>query len=440
MRLLSILLAVTSAGISASSVSPAAAAPAQPANAAAADDARVLAVFKQSIEDARHGRYIAASFGLLANLGIGDAAQIKDPDLFDQWAQVMSAMTGRPTFNPSKSADFHVPPAQLAALRAADGVAAIPEIVRRARGTSIVILDENHLDPHGRAFALQVARALRPLGYTVLAAEALKSDSDDAVSRARMAKLSSDGFVRQSSGYYLNDPVFADFLRQSLALGYRLVAYETARTQFSQEQREQDQTDNLIRRAIHAYPAAKILVYVGEHHAAERPISVESGNTAMLAERVKRATGIDPLTIDQAGLSPIPMNRPDTDLYGIAATKARGRSVVLMHDGAPVTVGLLAGAVDLQIVHPASETVDGRPAWLALLHRKPRPIPPSLLPKSGTRLVQAFVATEPEDAIPIDQVLVTAGRQAPMLMLPPVAVRYAVQDVKTVGATQAQPR
>jgi len=401
---------------------------------------QVQAANAQSVEDARHGRYLAASFGLLASLRIKSAADIKDPDVFDQWAQVMSCMTGVPTFNPTKSADFHVPPNQLADLRSARGVAAIPEIVRRARQTRIVILDENHLDPRGRAFGLEVAHALRPLGFTVLAVEALKRDADDAASLSKMAKLSTDGYVRQSSGYYLDDPVFADFLRQSLSLGYRLVSYETARTEYAkdpeeaQAQREQDQAEALVARALHQYPGEKVLIYAGEHHIAERPIAAEGGKVVLMAERLKRITGIDPLTIDQAGLSPIPMNRPDADLYAVARSKSRDRSVVLMRHGEPLTVGLLAGSVDLQVVHPNPNMrkVGGRPAWLLDMGRKPTPIPQAMLPKPGTtRLVQAFVAREVEDAIPIDQVLVTAGDPVPMLMLPSVPIRYNVEDLES---------
>jgi hypothetical protein len=263
-----------------------------------------------------------------------------------------------------------------------------------------------------------------------LAAEALHRDADDSESLAKMKQLSADGYVRQSSGYYLDDPIFADFMRQALALGYKLVSYETGRKEFSQEQREQDQTENLIRRALKANPDAKILVYVGEHHLAELPIAVEAEKFKFLAQRLKAATGIDPLTIDQAGLSSIPMNRPDADLYGAVASKARGQDVVLMRHGKPFTAGLLAGTVDLQVVHPRTELIDGRPNWLLQMHRKPSAIPAECLPKSGTRLVQAFVASEADDAIPIDQVLVTAGQPVPSLMLPPnVAVRYVTHAV-----------
>lgn len=412
---------------------PQQAAPAQPVRQF--DNDKLIEAYKQSISDASHGRYIDASYGFLRKLGGERADETGDPDIVDQWAQVMSTMTGVPTFNTAKGSDFHVPQDQVAELEASRGEPAIREIVRRARNTRIVILDENHLDPRGRAFGLEVARALRPLGYTVLAVEALKRVADDDDARQKMAQLVADGYPRQSSGYYLDDPVFADFIRQSVALGYRPVTYEKIRADYSkdakvaQEQREQDQADNIVNRAVRAFPDAKILIYAGEHHAAERPIAAEGGTLPMMAGLLNHATGIDPLTIDQAGLSPVPMNRPDTDLYKIAAQKAVRGSVVLMRHGRPVTVGLLAGSVDLQVIHPPVRMVQGRPDWLAGMARHPASIPSGLLRSSGTRLVQAFIASEGDDAIPVDQVLVTHGKPVPMLLLPEARVRYAVQDV-----------
>lgn len=174
----------------ASPASTMASGPQQPAPASPVkrfDNDRLLDAYKQSISDASHGRYIDASYGLLRKLGIERVEETADPDVVDQWAQVMSTMTGVPTFNPAKGPDFHVPQEQIAELRSSHGEPAIREIVRRARHTRIVILDENHLDPRGRAFGLEVARALRPLGYTVLAVEALKRADDDGDARQKMA-------------------------------------------------------------------------------------------------------------------------------------------------------------------------------------------------------------------------------------------------------------
>ena len=397
----------------------------------------------KSVDAARHGRYVAASFGLLAELGVGTAEQIRDPDVFDQWNQVWSAMNNVPAANASKDPYSHITADDIAALKAAGTRPAIAEIVARARQTRVVILDEDHLSPRDRAFGLEVARALRPLGYSVLAAEALTRDKDDNISLGKMQQLSKDGYVRQSSGYYLNDPVFADFLRQAMRMGYRVVSYESAgftdeKTEEARsDRREQEQAENLVRRALAPDASAKVLIYGGRHHAAKAPINDPKVKEQLwMAERLKRLTGIDPLVIDQVELGQTPADRQDADLYAIASSKAKRESVVLMRGAQPLVVGLLAGGVDLQVVHPPLKRIDGRPVWLeSLMRRAPSAIPPTLLPEKGTRLIQAFLADEATDAIPIDQVLVTRDNATPKLMLPKGRVRYEYQDVMSAATS-----
>jgi hypothetical protein len=251
-----------------------------------------------------------------------------------------------------------------------------------------------------------------------------------------MQQLSRDGYVRQSSGYYLNDPVFADFFRQTMALGYRPVSYESAgftdekTAEARSDRREQEQAENIVRRALKPDSNAKVLVYGGRHHAAKAPINDPKVTERLwMAERLKRLTGIEPLVIDQVELGQTPADRPDANLYAIAADKAKTGSVVLMNGSQPLVVGLLAGGVDLQVVHPPLKRIGGRPTWLTLMGRTSSNIPSTLLPGTGTRLIQAFLTDEGSDAIPIDQVLVTLGKTAPKLMLPTRNVRYAYQDL-----------
>lgn len=79
-------------------------------------------------------------------------------------------------------------------------------------------------------------------------------------------------------------------------------------------------------------------------------------------------------------------------------------------------------------VHPPRGDRHGRPTWLAALGGKPRAVPAALLPRTGTRLIQAFAPGAPVDAVPLDQVLVTAGRRAPVLMLPDGPVDFRTQS------------
>ncbi|HEX8262472.1 MAG TPA: hypothetical protein VF547_06325, partial [Allosphingosinicella sp.] len=146
---------------------------------------------------------------------------------------------------------------------------ALPLILKAATRTDIVILNEAHHSPRDRAFALEVARALRPLGYTVLAVEAFTNHPPVITALAR------EGFPRLNSGLYTAEPVFGDFVRQALALGYTPIAYEQTAAQQERGEpgtpgREQAQAENLAA-VVRANPGRKLFVYVGFSHVAEAP-------------------------------------------------------------------------------------------------------------------------------------------------------------------------
>lgn len=318
-----------------------------------------------------------------------------------------------------------LPEEDAAKLRRATAEDALPLIVRAAAATRIVILNEAHHSPRDRAFALEVAKALRPLGYTLLAAEAFANHPP------LTATLARDGFPRLNSGVYLKEPVFGDFVRQALRLGYSPTAYEQDSEQRKLGEpgipgREQAQAENLAA-ALRSNPGRKLFVYVGFSHVAEAPI--EHGNARMewMAARLRKLTGIDPLTIEQTALAEDSSSRAGREAWALAAPKLR-RTSVLRLDGNPYAFGPYANAIDLQVVHPPTRLRDGRPTWLAAMGRRPHAIPPALLGNRGRRLVQAFLAEEPDDAVPVDQVLVEAGDPVPKLMLPARRIRYAVQE------------
>jgi hypothetical protein len=299
---------------------------------------------------------------------------------------------------------------------------AIAEIVRRARATNIVVLNEAHGSPRDRAFGLEVARALRPLGYSVLAVEAIRTYPIAGNPLSGVEQLKKDGFARLGTGDYTRDPVFAGFLREALALGYEPIAYDATKAQAKSggvADREQAQADNLSAAIFAKRPAAKVFIYVGVSHVAEAPL----GGIERMAARLKRMTGIDPLTIDQATLTDVSAR----SAYDFAAARIGDRPAIFFTGRKPLVLGLYAKAVDLQVVHPRRSYRFGRPAWLAALGGQPVPIPKDLVPAAGRRLVQVFAANAPADAVPLDQVLVEDGTAMPMLMAPPEPLRFEVQ-------------
>jgi hypothetical protein len=148
-----------------------------------------------------------------------------------------------------------------------------------------------------------------------------------------------------------------------------------------------------------------------------------------MAARLADLTGIDPLTVDQTYVAETASGPRARALHRALASRLSAGPAIFFKGGKPLASGQLGHAVDLQVVHPLMTAIDGRPDYLRETGRRAIAIPQELLPAEGRRLVQVFVAGETPDAIPLDQALVTAGDEPPVLYVPDkVELRWAVQD------------
>ncbi len=151
----------------------------------------------------------------------------------------------------------------------------------------------------------------------------------------------------------------------------------------------------------------------------------------MMAEQLRQRTGIDPLCVEQTRSAWPRWTEVDRPLTEEVLRSYRGESFVMARRQGSTAGAVFwnPGNVDIQVWHRPEILRDGRPDWLAMGgYRRPMKIPPNLLPRQGRRLVQAFVAGESPDAVPMDQVLVTAGEAPPVFMLPKGQYRFAFQD------------
>jgi hypothetical protein len=315
---------------------------------------------------------------------------------------------------------------------------AIEAIVEAARDRQIVILNEAHHVARHRAFALQLARELRALGFEYLACETF-------ITHLNSREVQARGYPRKNDGFYIREPLFGDFVRHSLGLGYIPVGYEhsggAASTGGSQadsiNSRETGQANNLVTRILKDNPRARIFVFVGYSHLMKRPQnrSAEPSRTVQwMAGRLKEMTGIDPLTIDQ-----VAMTDPETSSINgeVLRQVFEGRdpaisALILRHanEAKHLVLGTYANDADLQVFHRPTAYVDGRPDWMAMNgYRKPHAVPLEILPKAGRRLVQAFFEGETGDAIAVDQFVVEAGAtNVPPFMLPAGKFRFAFEE------------
>jgi len=288
---------------------------------------------------------------------------------------------------------------------------AIEAIVKAARNRRVVMLNEDHTMQRQRAFAFEVATALRKIGFTHFGAETFTPE---------LTTSMKDGAPKLNTGIYTLDPVFADLARHAAKIGYKLFDYEIRKHQEPSESadrsvqlstREPAQADN-IKKRLDANPSARIFIYLGGGHASKIPLR---DGTEMMAWRLKRMTGIDPFVVDQ--LIGTPQSRAEFDGPFYRAVADLGVQTL------PVVMTNVSGkwltrpGHDLAVLHPRVPDVAGRPGWLTMNgYRKPYAL--KIAPKPARTLIRAFVKTESADSIAMDQILVMANQTEVSLMLP----------------------
>jgi hypothetical protein len=315
---------------------------------------------------------------------------------------------------------------------------ALKAILKESKGRQIVILNEEHNSTQCRAFNLEVARALRKEGFKTMGIETLSPQLPDSVKA---------GYPLRSIGYYTKDAFFNDFVRQSMSIGFKLVEYETRNgggtgDMFDRiNNRETEQATHLIDQVLKEDPKARLVLFVGYSHATENWQKIDGDKElGWLAARLKRMTGIDPLTIDQTAMSERASAAYESMSYRFAHAKGWLTKPTMFRakDGKWFTGSSYENIVDMQVFHPRSIMRQGRAHWMRIGgYRKDIAMNPSWLPATGEVLIQAFVATEGKEAVPMDQVIVRAGQPAPVLLLPKGKYRIESQDdqgnIKSLG-------
>lgn len=231
---------------------------------------------------------------------------------------------------------------------------AIQEIVAAAKKHRIVIINESHWHQRHRAFAHLLANELRTVGYSHLGIEALVPNTGEQVRRRG---------IQAGDGFYTMDPFFADFIRQSMAIGYYVFDYEERPDQALPEgtdraaelaARERAEAEN-IAQVLKANPNAKALVYVGGGHGMKVPTNQ---GLEMMALQLHRMTGLDVLSIDQNAGTPNSERLFDSSQYqSVEPLLLKNRATVIRKKGGQ---WFASAGYDLTVFHPRVPDVNGR--------------------------------------------------------------------------------
>lgn len=303
----------------------------------------------------------------------------------------------------SGQSDLKVP-IDLSSLQALDAVSALSDL---AKDNQVIMINEAHHVPETRVLTIALLKPLYEKGFRYLAAETFND-----IGLAESAEL---GFPIRSTGFYTNEPLAADIVREALRIGYTLVAYEHMEScdyqigpTGCQDQRERGQARNLQERIFLKDPSAKVLVHAGYGHIDEKGGS-HTFPWIPMAKYFKDLSGINPLTADQTEFHSKGMRANEEASYRRLVSEFSISSPTLLKDRSNQSLwSAMRGHYDIQVILPPNSGLQERPSWIfGLLNRKEVSVSPSECSQLPC-LVQAILKNESQAPyVPFDQVLFT---------------------------------
>lgn len=281
------------------------------------------------------------------------------------------------------------------------------------------MINEAHQVGQHRAFAATLLPGLYQQGYRFLMVETLTHKD---------TLLNQRGYPLATSGYYSQEPMMANLIREAIRLGFKVLPYEATK----RGSRAKQQAQNL-QKILNENPKAKMLVYGGIQNIEENH---HSKSWKKMGEEFIKLTGIDPFTIDQTEMS----ERFHKDYAHANYQQAlklgwlKKHPIVLENQSKPWvadTGNLFVNYVDVQVFLPPTQLKKGRPNWLTWgTSKKYYKIDPKKWNIKQECLVQAFLPNDAQNAIALDQLHLKKLNKPYYLVLPKGTYKIKVWDVE----------
>lgn len=264
-------------------------------------------------------------------------------------------------------------------------------IARLAHGRQAIFFNENHNIALTRTLTVQMLESLRRDGYDTFAAETLYEDDTDLARR---------GYPTDDSGFYTEEPIYAEMVRTALRLGYRVIAYEDESAAVG-DARERNQARNLWKRAFGKHPHARLVVNAGFTHI-QKAGKYFDGQA--MAQHFRSLSGIEPISVEQTVMIPHENAADDHPVYRQIITRTPISQPTVFRNAKGALWSLRSPAFDVSVVFPESVFERGRPTWAALWGlRVPYPVSVDFCRHTLPCLIEARYTGEGEDAIPADR-------------------------------------
>lgn len=237
-------------------------------------------------------------------------------------------------------------------------VNAVEFIINKSKTEQIIIINEAHHQPYHRAFTTELLQGLYNQGYRYLGAETIS---------AWDSSLNERKYPTQNSGIYTQEPVYGNLIRRAMEIGFFVFPYETTKfitDSTAQKQREIEQAKN-IKKILDKDPKAKILIHCGYDHLIERDIPVWE---KAMAGRLFEFTGINPFTINQVKLterSSMKFENSHFKMMSVNYSAIFIDSIGNLFNGSEYLKDY-----DVDVYHPRTKWIEGRPEWVFENNRK----------------------------------------------------------------------
>ncbi len=275
-----------------------------------------------------------------------------------------------------------------------NAVPAADYIAGAVAGRRILVVNEAHHRPQTRLLTLALLPKLRAQGFDHFAIEGL--DPADKGLAAR-------GYPTEKSGYYTQEPLYGEIVREALRLGFVVHAYEPEDAGHMAPQERETAQAQALREILEKDPHARLFVHAGYAHVDKAPGRLP-GNARPMAAELWRLTGMEPYTVDQTMLGSGDMSDPASPYrHMVESFPIQVSSVLVPRKGGPAW-SYRPEYHDLTVLLPRSDPSEMRPGWLSRggLRRSLR-IKSAACNGSFPCLFEAFHASEGDDAIPADQ-------------------------------------
>lgn len=271
---------------------------------------------------------------------------------------------------------------------------ALEAIAELAKDRQAIFFNENHNIALTRTLTVQMLTRLRELGYDTFAAETLYHDDEGLMKR---------GYPTADSGFYTEEPIYAEMVRTALKLGYRVVAYESE-SMATGDAREREQARNLYTRVYDKqHPKARLVVNAGFTHIQKAGKYFDG---SAMAQHFVKLSGIEPITVEQTVMIPHDVVSGDHPVYRRIAQEVQFDAPIVFRNEAGAPWSLRPKAFDVSVVFPAEVYRRGRPTWATIGGlRTPYGINADICKNTYPCLIEARYIDEGEDAIPADRLV-----------------------------------